>query len=61
MYYVFGIVDFNVQGIENLMNYPALYSAMTYDMLFVEISLPFLICFRTSRPYAIVMGFLLHL
>ena len=61
MYYVFGLVDFNVHGIENLMNYPVLYSAMTYAMLFVEISLPFLIWFRASRPYAIGMGILLHL
>lgn len=61
MYYAFGLVDFNVHGIENLMNYPVLYSAMTFGMLFIEISLPFLIWFRASRPYAIAMGILLHL
>jgi len=61
MYYAFGLVDFNVPGIENLMNYPVVYSAMTFGMLFIEISLPFLIWFRASRPYAIAMGILLHL
>lgn len=61
MYYAFGLVDFNVHGIENLMNYPVVYSAMTFAMLFIEISLPFLIWFRASRPYAIAMGIALHL
>jgi len=61
MYYAFGLVDFNVHGIENLMNYPVLYSAMTFGMLFIVVSLPFLIWFRASRPYAIAMGILLHL
>lgn len=61
MYYAFGLVDFNVHGVENLMNYPVVYSAMTFGMLFIEISFPFLIWFRASRPYAIAMGILLHL
>jgi hypothetical protein len=61
MYYVFGIVDFNVRGIENLMNYPVLYSALTFGTLFVEVSIPFLIWFRATRPYAVVLGVLLHL
>jgi hypothetical protein len=61
MYYVFGIVDFNVRGIENLMNYPVLYSALTFGTLLVEIAIPFLIWFRATRPYVVVLGILLHL
>jgi len=61
MYYVFGIVDFNVRGVENLMNYPVVYSALTFGTLFAEIAIPFLIWFRATRPYAVAMGVLLHL
>jgi len=61
MYYVFGIVDFSVRGIENLMNYPVLYSALTFATLFAEIAISFLIWFRATRPYAVAMGILLHL
>lgn len=61
MYYVFGIVDFSVHGIENLMNYPVLYSALTFGTLFAEIAISFLIWFRATRPYAVAMGILLHL
>jgi predicted DCC family thiol-disulfide oxidoreductase YuxK len=61
MYYVFGIIDFNIRGIENLMNYPVLYSALTFGMLFFEIAIAFLIWFKATRPYAVAMGILLHL
>jgi hypothetical protein len=61
MYYVFGIVDFSVHGIENLMNYPVLYSALTFATLFAEIAISFLIWFRATRPYAVALGILLHL
>ncbi|HXX93752.1 MAG TPA: HTTM domain-containing protein, partial [Planctomycetota bacterium] len=61
MYYVFGLVDFNVRGVEQLMNYPVLYSALTFSMLFFEIAIPFLLWFRSTRPYAVAMGMILHL
>src|SRR5262249_37525394 len=61
MYYVFGLIDFNVRGVERLMNYPVIYSTLTFAMLFFEIAIPFLMWFRASRPYAFVMGLLLHL
>jgi len=60
MYYVFGLVDFNVRGVEQLMNYPLAYSFLTYAVLLVEISLPFLLWFRATRPYAVVLGILAH-
>jgi hypothetical protein len=60
MYYVFGLVDFNVRGVEQLMNYPVLTSAMTYLLLFIETALPFLLWFRASRPYAVALGVLTH-
>jgi hypothetical protein len=60
MYYVFGLVDFNVRGVEQLMNYPLIYSSLTYAVLLVELSLPFLLWFRASRPYAVAMGLLAH-
>jgi hypothetical protein len=60
MYYVFGLIDFNVRGVERLMNYPVIYSSVTYATLFVEIAIPFLMWFRAARPYAVVMGLLLH-
>jgi hypothetical protein len=61
MYYVFGLIDFNIRGVENLMNYPVVYSALTFATLFVEIAIPFLMWFRAARPYAVLMGLLLHL
>jgi hypothetical protein len=61
MYYIFGLIDFNVRGVERLMNYPVVYSTLTYATLFVEIAIPFLMWFRAARPYAVVMGLLLHL
>lgn len=60
MYYVFGLVDFNVRGVEQLMNHPLIYSFLTYAVLFIEVSLPFLLWFRASRPYAVGMGLLAH-
>jgi len=61
MYYVFGLIDFNIRGVERLMNYPVIYSGLTFAMLFVEIAIPFLMWFHAARPYAVVMGLLLHL
>jgi len=61
MYYIFGLIDFNVRGVERLMNYPVIYSTLTYSTLFVEIALPFLMWFRAARPYAVAMGIGLHL
>ena len=61
MYYIFGLIDFNVRGVEKLMNYPVIYSTLTYFTLFVEIAIPFLMWFRAARPYAVVLGVGLHL
>lgn len=36
MEYVFGLVDFSVRRIENLMSYPVLYSAVTYTTLLAD-------------------------
>jgi hypothetical protein len=60
MYYVFGLVDFNVRGVEQLMNYPLVYSFLTYAVLATELSLPFLLWFRATRPYAVTLGILAH-
>jgi predicted DCC family thiol-disulfide oxidoreductase YuxK len=60
MYYVFGLVDFNIRGVEQLMNYPIVYSSLTYAVLFTELALPFLLWFRVSRPYAVLLGILAH-
>jgi predicted DCC family thiol-disulfide oxidoreductase YuxK len=60
MYYIFGLVDFNVRGVEQLMNYPLAYSFLTYAVLLVEVAIPFLLWFRASRPYAIMMGIFAH-
>lgn len=61
MYYIFGLTDFNIRGVEKLMNYPVIYSTLTFTTLFVEIAIPFLMWFRAARPYAVVMGLGLHL
>lgn len=60
MYYVWGLVDFNKVGVEQWMNYPLLYSTMTFFSLFAEASLPFLLWFKASRPYAVLLGIGLH-
>lgn len=60
MYYVFGLVDFNVRGVEQLMNFPLAYSFLTYAVLFVELSLPFLLWFQATRRYAVMLGLLAH-
>lgn len=60
IYYVVGLIDFHITGVEQLMNYPLIYSALTFVTLFVELSLPFLLFFRATRPYAVVAGIGLH-
>jgi predicted DCC family thiol-disulfide oxidoreductase YuxK len=60
MYYVFGLVDFNIRGVELLMNYPVLCSFLTYAVLLVELTLPFLLWFRAARPYAVLLGLFAH-
>lgn len=60
MYYIWGLVDFHIRGVEQLMNYPLLYSSMTFLVLLTEISLPYLLWFRASRPFAVFMGLCLH-
>jgi len=60
MYYVFGLVDFNLRGVEQLMNYPVLCSFLTFAVLGVELSIPFLLWFRASRPYAVLLGLFAH-
>jgi predicted DCC family thiol-disulfide oxidoreductase YuxK len=60
MYYVFGLVDFNIRGVELLMNYPVLCSFLTYSALLIELTLPFLLWFRSARPYAVLLGLFAH-
>lgn len=60
MYYVFGLVDFNRRGVEQLMNLPVVYSFLTYFVLAAEVSIPFLLWFRATRPYAVALGLLAH-
>jgi len=60
MYYVFGLVDFNVRGVEQLMNLPLVYSSLTFAVLLAELLIPFLLWFRASRPYAVALGLLAH-
>lgn len=60
MYYVFGLVDFNKRGVEQLMNYPVVYSALTYGVMAAELAIPFLLWFRATRPYAAAVGLLAH-
>lgn len=60
LYYVFGLTDFHVRGVEQLMNYPLLYSPLTFVTLIGELTLPFLLWFRATRLYAIAIGLFLH-
>jgi hypothetical protein len=59
-YYIFGLVDFNVRGVEQLMNYPVIYSATTYGALLAEFLVPILLWFRTTRLVAVAIGLGLH-
>jgi hypothetical protein len=43
-----------------LTQYPVLVNFMTYTALLVELSIPFLIWFRATRPWAILAGLGLH-
>ena len=61
MYYVFGLVDFNVRGVEQLMNYPLVYMTFTYASLVSELAIPVMLWFRRTRPWAIGLGVGLHL
>ena len=60
MYYVFGLLDFHVRGVERLMDFPVLCSFLTYGILLAEVALAFLLWGRRARPYAIAIGVLLH-
>lgn len=61
MYYVWGLVNLHVHGVEQLMNFPLFYSTMTFITLFAELTLPYLLWFKSSRPYAVLLGIGLHL
>ena len=61
MYYMLGRLDIHVPGLEQLMNYPAVYTAMSVLAIAMEIPLPFLLWFRATRPYAALLGVALHL
>lgn len=60
MYYVFGLLDFHVRGVERLMDWPVVCSFLTYGTLLGEAALAFLLWFRRARPYAVLVGVLLH-
>lgn len=60
MYYISGLVDFNIKGVEMLMNIPVLYSFLTFGTVFAEIAIPFLLWSKGARPYAVLMGIALH-
>ncbi|HYD48209.1 MAG TPA: HTTM domain-containing protein [Terriglobales bacterium] len=55
MYYVFGQVGFAAAGVETLMNYPLIYTTLTFATVFTELAIPFLLWFRASRRYAVAM------
>ena len=60
MYYMLGRLDIHMSGLEQLMNYPAVYTAMTVAAIVMELPLPFLLWFRATRPYASLLGVALH-
>ena len=60
LYYVFGLTMMNVRGVEQLMNYPVLYSALAYSTLLAEVAIPSLLWFRPTRIYAVLIGLCLH-
>lgn len=60
IYYIVGLIDFHITGVEQLMNYPLIYSSLAFLTLFAEVSLPFLLFFKATRPYAVLMGIGLH-
>lgn len=60
MHYIFGLVDFNVRGVEQLLNYPALCAALTHATLAGEVAVPLLLWFRASRPAGMLIGVALH-
>lgn len=60
MYYMLGRLDIHRSGLEQLMNYPAVYGAMTVAAIAMEVPLPFLLWFRATRPYASLLGVALH-
>jgi hypothetical protein len=60
MYYMLGRLDMHLPGLEQLMNYPVVYTAMSVAAIAMEIPLPFLLWFRATRPYASLLGVALH-
>ncbi len=60
IYYVLGLIDFNKRGVEQLMNYPVIYSALSFATLFGEVIMAFILWFRAARPYAVLLGLFIH-
>jgi hypothetical protein len=60
MYYMLGRLDIHLSGLEQLMNYPVIYTSMTVAAVVMEIPMPFLLWFRATRPYASLLGVALH-
>jgi hypothetical protein len=60
MYYMLGRLDIHVSGLEQLMNYPVIYTSMTIAAVGMEIPMPFLLWSRKTRPYASLLGVVLH-
>lgn len=61
VYYVFGQIDFNKLGIEQLMNYPLLWMFFTYASLVAELAIAIMLWWRRTRLIAIGLGVGLHL
>lgn len=55
MYYILGQIGFAARGVEALMNYPLIYTTLTFATVFTELAIPFLLWFRSARPYATAM------
>lgn len=60
LYFVFGLINFTIPGLERLMAYPSIYVTGTYLTLLIEISLVFLLWFKASRRAMAWVGIVFH-
>ncbi len=61
LHFVFHNTEVTRFDVRFLSEYPILINVMTYSALFMEFYLAFFLWFRSTRPLAIFLGFLLHM
>jgi hypothetical protein len=60
LHYVLCNTEFRLFNLEFLTQYPLIINFMTHSTLIIELSLPFLLWRRATRPWAIAAGLALH-